>query len=43
MLDYVQKGTKKYKKGQNGLLVTVFENYRNVSFKIASEASYVYI
>ena len=27
MLDYVQKGTNKYKKGQQSLLVTVFENY----------------
>ena len=41
---HVQKGTKKCKKKvNNGLLVTVFENYRNVSFKIASEASYVYM
>ena len=37
-----KKVQKSIKKVNNGLLVTVFENYRNVSFKIASEASYVY-
>ena len=36
-------GRNAYKLHENGKKFTVFENYRKVSFNIASEASYVYI